>query len=77
MEKAINPWETLANAIIIQAAKDYRLALGLQESSLKAEKTVKECENFFRSSYFRILTTVDSEYLIKKLRKETEQNGRD
>lgn len=68
----MNPWKMLANAIIIQAAKDYRLALRSQQSSLKAEKTVKECEDFFRSSYFRTLTTVDSEYLIKKLRKETE-----
>ena len=43
MEISTNPWESLANAVIIQAVKDYRLALKSQESSLKAEKTVKEC----------------------------------
>ena len=71
-----DPWEELANAIVLQAAKDYRMALRTKESSPKAAKTVKECVRFFRSSYFGILTTVDPEYLIKKLRKETEQDGR-
>ena len=75
-ETSTDPWEELANAIVLQAVKDYRLVLRTKEHSPKAAKTIKECERFFRSSYFGILTTVDPEYLIKKLRKETEQDGR-
>ena len=71
-----DPWESLANAIIIQAVKDYRLAVKSKETSMKAAKTIKECEIFFRSKYFKALTEVDPEYLIDKLRKETEQSGR-
>ena len=58
----MNPYEELANAIILQAVKDYRLADDEQE--------LAEIERFFRSGWFGVLSKVDPEYLIKKLRKE-------
>ena len=58
----MNPYENLAYAIILQAAKDYRLT--------DDEQQLQEIERFFRSSWFGVLSKVDPEFLIKELRKE-------
>lgn len=58
----MNPYENLANAIILQAAKDYRLT--------DDEQQLQEIERFFRSGWFGVLSKVDLEFLIKELRKE-------
>jgi len=63
----------LANAIVKQACDDYRRALrGLPAlgSFKSAEYTIMECERFFRSEWYCQLTDLDSEWLIKELRKE-------
>jgi len=64
----MNPYEELGNAIIIQASKDY----------LKAKDLVTriEVEQFFRSKFFKVLTAVNPEILISRLKKEIEANGR-
>ena len=51
----MNPYEELANAIVLQAVKDYRL-------------TDDEAE--LAEGWFGVLSKVDPEYLIRKLRKE-------
>ena len=61
----MDPYENLAQAIILQAVKDYRLTDDEQE--------VAEIERFFRSDWFGVLSKVDPEYLIKKLRKEKQK----
>ncbi len=69
---AENPYERLANAIIIQASKDYMTSLRKKKRNLgsaSAEHDIRECERFFRSGWYRVLTSVDGEYLIAKLRK--------
>ena len=58
----MNPYENLANAIVLQAVKDYRLT--------DDEAELAEIESFFRSDWFGVLTDVDPEYLIRRLRKE-------
>lgn len=58
----MNPYENLANAIVLQAVKDYRLT--------DDEAELAEIESFFRSDWFGVLTDVDPEYLIRNLRKE-------
>lgn len=63
----MNPYENLANAIILQAVKDYRLT--------DDEQQLQEIERFFRSGWFGVLSKVDPEFLIKELRKE-KQNDR-
>ena len=63
----------LANAIIIQAAKDYRAALRRQRrnpDSEAARRVISEVERFFRSKWFTCLTEVKGEYLIERIRKE-------
>ena len=66
-------WEALANAIIEQAAKDYRAArrkLLKDPYSINALKTVKEVEVFFRSDWFKVLTPVDGPMILKMLKEE-------
>ena len=64
-------WENLANAIVLQAVKDYRRTLMvMEEDNLTALRRRRECERFFRSGYFDLLTKVDGERLILDLRKE-------
>ena len=61
----MNPYENLANAIVLQAVKDYRLT--------DDEAELAEIERFFRSDWFGVLTEVDPEYLIRRLRKEKDK----
>ena len=66
--------ENLSNEIVRQAVTDYRGALrgdslyGL--TNVPSEKTIEECEKFFRSEWFCLLTKVDGEVLIEKLKEE-------
>lgn len=49
---AENPYERLANAIIIQASKDYMTSLRKKKrnpGSASAEHDIRECERFFHS----------------------------
>lgn len=64
-------FENLANAIVIQAAKDYTKALKMHKKHPHydvAKTQIAELEDFFRSPWYRTLTSVDGEMLIKKLR---------
>lgn len=66
-------YQMLANAVIIQAAKDYRrilrcLSLDAGNKKLAAEK--KSIETFFCSEWYLCLTTFDSGTLIRRLREE-------
>ena len=63
----------LANAIIIQAAKDYRKALKTLKRYPRyepAKAVVAEVEEFFRSEWYRTLTSVDADMLMRKIRRE-------
>lgn len=61
-------YKELANAIILQAVKDYRKALKHDERGRK-----REIERFFRSEYFTVLTNISGEMLIRKLRAEVKE----
>lgn len=70
---AEDPYERLANAIILQAASDYRRNLKKLKKNPQNRDVLNEVmqiEKFFRSSWYQVLTTVDGEFLIQKLRKE-------
>ena len=54
-------YEKLAQAIILQAVRDYRNGCYQTRCSI---------ERFFRSDWFMVLTNLDGEMLIKRLRKE-------
>lgn len=66
-------YERLANAIVLQAVKDYRNALKRLKKHPRNETalyTKREVERFFRSDWYTSLTTVDPEMLILKLNEE-------
>jgi hypothetical protein len=67
----ITHFESLANAIIEQAAKDYITALGIlryKPNNQKATATKDEVEKFFRSQWFIMLTNIDGEKLLSALK---------
>ena len=69
----MNPYEELANAIVLCAVKDYRNArkrLKKHPWDAYPRQMVKECEDFFLSGWFQTLTSVDGAVLLEKLQKE-------
>ena len=62
--------ENLVIAIVRQALIDYRDALkALKKNSNNIDKRriKNECEIFFNSEYFTLLTNVDGTYLLKNI----------
>ena len=57
-----DPYENLANAIVVQAAKDYIDA--------RDEWRLQTIERFFLSDYFKLLTEIDPVWLINTLNLE-------
>lgn len=73
---AENPYEKLANAIVLQAVSDYRVALKKVKKNPKNRDAIDETlqiEKFFRSEWYQVLTSVDGEYLIDRLREEVSE----
>lgn len=95
----LNPYESLANAIIVSACDDYmetskmilklkhreealaKIGVTLSETDknalISAEKGKADCLMFFRSDWYVALTSLDPEFLVKKLEKELEKYGND
>ncbi len=68
----MTPYQSLANAIIGQAAKDYRIALRYHfkhPGNTRYQQNVCEIERFFRSDWYTALTDVEGEYLIREIRR--------
>lgn len=68
-----DPYEALGNAIILQAVKDYRAVLKRIKHNPKNRIAIDEAltiEKFFRGPLYSVLTSVDPEFLISKLRAE-------
>lgn len=68
-------FSNLAEAIILQAVKDYRDALRTLKKypySIEANKIKSNVERFFRSRWYSELTNIDGKMLIKKLREEVQ-----
>lgn len=62
-----DPWENLANAIILQAANDY---LASPEKRKREYVHLDEVINFFHSDWFEFLSGADPDYLLEQLDKE-------
>ena len=66
-------YEELANAIVLQAVKDWRKAVKTlkKRHRYEAAKQMRdECERFFRSEWFEELTSVDGSVILRKLKQE-------
>ena len=67
------PYENLANAIVLQAVKDWRSAVKTLKKRPRydpAKQMKEECERFFRSDWFEQLTGVDGSVILRKLKQE-------
>ena len=63
----------LTNAIIVQAAKDYTKALRRLKKfphDKEARYIKQDCERFFRSGWFEVLTDLNGEVLIQRMNEE-------
>ena len=67
-------YENLAIAIVAQAVDDYRRLLRGKRiiDKCKLNVTIKNLEEFFLSDWFHLLTNVDGQTIINKLRREYE-----
>ena len=69
-KQAGDPYENLANAVIAQAAEDYRRLLKRVKKNPANREALEEAlqiERFFRSGWYQRLTNVDGEFLLRKL----------
>ena len=74
----IDPYKDLANAIILQAVEDYRKWAKEYSDSRddrKLRKNLVELKEFFRSEWFSILTNLDGEQLLARLKSELEEQS--
>ena len=55
-------YQELANAVVLQAVKDYRMTEDTQK--------LKALDRFFRSDWFAVLTTLDPDFLLRQMQKE-------
>ena len=72
-KQAGDPYENLANAVIAQAADDYRRLLKRAKKNPANREALDEAlqiERFFRSGWYQRLTNVDGEFLIRKLQED-------
>ena len=68
-----DPYENLANAIIVQACDDYRVDLKKIKKNPGNRAAIDDAlriEKFFHSGWFGALTAVDGDFLIRRIRKE-------
>lgn len=68
-------YENLANAIIEQAAMDFRKArkkLERNPDNTVALRTVREVEKFFCSKWFTVLSKADGPMILEMLKEEFE-----
>ena len=66
-------YQRLADEIVIRAVKDYRKALRTLKyhpENDTARRSRREIERFFNSQWFGVLTEIDPEVLMERLRKE-------
>ena len=66
-------YEGLANAIIVQAVKDYRSAqekLKENPESKFLQNNIRRIGKFFRSDWFKVLSHADGPAILKRLEEE-------
>ena len=69
----LDPYEELANAIVEQAAKDYRemrSKLRKNPNDMTARGQMGEVVKFFHSRWFGILTDANPDYILEQLKEE-------
>lgn len=67
-EIILKNYRDFGTEIVIQAVKDYQLAV--QRSDYQ---TIKECESFFRSDWYKLLTDIDADAVMDYARRKTKR----
>lgn len=68
-------YENLANAIVLQAFKDYKRALwrlSRNPHDVDAASNKKKLDRFFNSNWYHLLTDVDAAILVGEAKRQTE-----
>ena len=69
-------YQKLANAIILQAVKDFKPAyrrLKSHPNDKLAQDTVREITKFFCSQYFEVLSDLDGPALLNRIMREMDE----
>lgn len=67
-------YQLLANAIIEQAANDYRVALVAQHDGIgTSDGTVKKLENWFAGPEFRLYSKLDGAWIARRIKAELQK----
>ncbi len=69
----MDPYVELRDAIILLAVKDWRSAMSRlrkNPNSLSAQHTRSDTERFFLSQWFGVLTQINGEELLRRLKEE-------
>lgn len=72
------PEERLANAVITKAVDDYVKELRREVPKRTTKRIIEECEEFFQSGLFEVLTDLDGYEIMLRARdmaKERTKNG--
>lgn len=72
-------WNNLANAIILQAVKDFKPAfrrLRKHPNDKMAQNQVRELTKFFSSDWFGVLTGLDGPALLNRIMREIDEKGK-
>lgn len=67
--------DLLRNAIVIQAAKDYKRSFEFRTGACDLFDR-EEIEKFFRSEWYEQLTDVDSEYIMNEIKRIVREERR-
>ena len=77
MTESDNPYANLASAIVLQAVKDFRKCIKVMKrngrNKEQAIKQMREIVGFIKSPWFRVLTNLDPQILLKKLEEEVNE----
>lgn len=71
-------YQDLANAIVARMAKDYEDALkGEIIEDMLPEETIKECEEFFTSDIYEMLTKLDGKFIMEAIRRKVANDSKE
>lgn len=73
----IDPYQELANAIIVSASRDYMSAYKKYLRTGEGYEKVMREEKFFYSDWFGILSDANPDYLVEAMRKKCETQVED
>lgn len=74
-ENNTDPYENLANAIVLQAVKDWKENMSIVKknpNNSSALYMIKQCENFFLGDWIKVLTKLDGRMILSKLKEQME-----